>query len=208
MRDVPTDFPLKPKQRRVVDATKSGMVYRSPELVKTLPLLAPPLSYLDFETFSPAIPVYENTRPYQRIPFQRSWHYDYGSGILVHKDFLANGDTDPRREVSETLLRVSEQFSGAVMAWSNYETSVIRDMADLFADLAERLVALQDCRSAPDCTRPCRTPGVLRLLFDEECRPCGCSGGDLRRSRYRRWRRGISSFLPHPGRPRAVTCGS
>jgi predicted RecB family nuclease len=28
------------------------------------------------------------------------------------------------------------------MAWSNYETSVIRDMADLFPDLAERLVAL------------------------------------------------------------------
>jgi hypothetical protein len=142
MRDVPTDFPLKPKQRRVVDAAKSGTVYRSPELVKTLPLLAPPLSYLDFETFSPAIPIYRNTRPYQRIPFQWSWDYDDGSGILAHRDFLANGDTDPRREVCETLLSVSEQFSGAVMAWSNYETSVIRDMADLFPDLAERLVAL------------------------------------------------------------------
>jgi predicted RecB family nuclease len=142
MRDVPTDFPLKPKQRRVVDAAKSGAVYRSPELVKTLPLLAPPVSYLDFETFSPAIPIYENTRPYQRIPFQWSWDHDNGSGILVHRDFLAIGDTDPRREVCETLLSVSERFAGAVMAWSNYETSVICDMADLFPDLAERLVAL------------------------------------------------------------------
>jgi len=61
---------------------------------------------------------------------------------LVHTDFLANGDTDPRREVCETLLSVSAQFPGAVMAWSNYETSVIRDMADFFPDLAERLVAL------------------------------------------------------------------
>jgi hypothetical protein len=142
MRDVPTDFPLKPKQRRVVDAAKSGTVYRSPELVKTLPLLAPPVSYLDFETFSPAIPIYRNTRPYQRIPFQWSWDYNDGSGILVHRDFLANGDTDPRREVCETLLSVSERFAGAVMAWSSYETSVIHDMADLFPDLAERLVAL------------------------------------------------------------------
>ena len=96
MRDVPTDFPLKPKQRRVVDAAKSGTVYRSPELAKMLPLLAPPLSYLDFETFSPAIPIYRNTRPYQRIPFQWSWDYDNGSGILIYRDFLANGDTDPR----------------------------------------------------------------------------------------------------------------
>ena len=142
MRDVPTDFPLKPKQRRVVDAAKSRTVYRSPELVETLPLLAPPVNYLDFETFSPAIPVYRKTRPYQRIPFQWSWDYDSGSGILVHRDFLANGDTDPRREVCETLLSVSERFSGAVMAWSNYETSVICDMADLFPDLAERLFAL------------------------------------------------------------------
>jgi len=97
MRDVPADFPLKLKQRRVVDAAKSGSVYRSPELLKMVPLLAPPVSYLDFETLSPAIPLYRHTRPYQRIPFQWSWDYDNGSGILVHRDFLANGDTDPRR---------------------------------------------------------------------------------------------------------------
>lgn len=142
MRDIPNDFPLNPKQRRVVDAAKSGNVYRSPELLKTLPLFRPPVSYLDFETFSPAIPIYNNTRPYQRIPFQWSWDYDDGNGVLTHQDFLANGDIDPRREVCETLLSVSERFPGAIMAWSNFETSVIRDMADLFPDLAEKLIAL------------------------------------------------------------------
>ncbi len=142
MRNVPDDFPLKLRQRRVVDAAKSGKIYRSPELAKTLPLLAPPVNYLDFETFSPAIPVYTNNRPYQRIPFQWSWDYDDGSGSLVHMDFLASGNSDPRREFCETLLSVSGRFSSAVLAWSNYETSVIRDMADLFPDLTERLVAL------------------------------------------------------------------
>jgi predicted RecB family nuclease len=39
-------------------------------------------------------------------------------------------------------LKVSEQFPGAVMAWSRFEERVIRDMADLFRDLAERLIAL------------------------------------------------------------------
>jgi predicted RecB family nuclease len=142
MRDVPNNFPLKPKQRRVVDAAKSGKVYRSPELVKSMPLLTPPVSHLDFETFSPAIPIYGNTRPYQRIPFQWSWDYDDGSGVLIHRDFLADGGMDPRREFCETLLSVSEQFPGTVMAWSDFETSVIRDMADLFPDMAERLIAL------------------------------------------------------------------
>jgi hypothetical protein len=142
MRDVPHDFPLNPKQRRVVDAAKSGKVYRSPEFSKFLPFLAPPTSYLDFETFSPAIPIYAGTRPYQRIPFQWSWHFNDGNGSLIHSDFLANGDIDPRREFSETLLQVSEQFPGAIMAWSRFEEKVIRDMAELFPDLAERLIAL------------------------------------------------------------------
>jgi predicted RecB family nuclease len=61
---------------------------------------------------------------------------------LIHTDFLANGDTDPRREFSETLLSVSERFSGAIMAWSRFVEKVIRDMADLFPDLTERLIAL------------------------------------------------------------------
>jgi Domain of unknown function(DUF2779) len=142
MKDVPNDFPLKPKQQIVVDAAKSGKIYRSPKLVKLLPLLAPPASYLDFETFSPAIPIYPNSRPYQRIPFQWSWHHDDGSGSLIHAEFLAEGETDPRREFSETLLKISEQFPSVIMAWSQFESKVIRDMAELFPDLAERLTAL------------------------------------------------------------------
>jgi hypothetical protein len=142
MRDVPNNFPLMPKQKRVVDAAKSGKVYRSPEFSKFLPLLAPPTSYLDFETFSPAIPIYADTRPYQRIPFQWSWDFNDGNGSLIHSDFLANGDIDPRREFSETLLQVSEQFPGAIMAWSRFEEKVVGDMAELFPDLAERLIAL------------------------------------------------------------------
>jgi hypothetical protein len=160
MRDVPNSFPLKPKQRRVVDAAKSGKVFFSPELVKMLPLLAPPVSYVDFETFSPAIPNYENTSPYQRIPFQWSWHYNDGSGCLIHRDFLASGDVDPRREFCETLLTVSERFSGAVMAWSNFENSVIRDMADLFPDLAERLIAVSY-----------RIVDLLRIVQDHVAHP-------------------------------------
>jgi hypothetical protein len=142
MRDVPDDFPLKPKQKRVVDAAKSGNVYRSPELAKLLPPLAPPVGYLDFETFSPAVPIYINTVPYQRIPFQFSWHYNDGCGSLTHAEFLAHGDTDPRREFAETLLRVSGEFGGTVLVWSRFEEDVIRDMAEIFPDLAKSLLAL------------------------------------------------------------------
>ena len=124
-----------------------------------LELLAPPASYLDFETFSPAIPIYADTRPYERIPFQWSLHHNDGSG-LVHADFLAKGKADPRREFSETLLEVSEQFPGAIMAWSQFEANVIRDMARLFPDLAERLTALRH-----------RIVDLLRIVHDHVAHP-------------------------------------
>ena len=60
----------------------------------------------------------------------------------MHADFLAEGETDPLREFSETLLRVSEQFPGAIMAWSRFEEKVIRDMSELFPDLAESLTTV------------------------------------------------------------------
>ena len=69
-------------------------------------------------------------------------HYNDGTGSLSHAEFLANGETDPRRDFSETLLRVSEQFPGVIMAWSRFEEKVIRDISELFPDLAERLIAV------------------------------------------------------------------
>jgi hypothetical protein len=159
MKDVPDNFPLDPKQRRVVIAAKSGKVIRSPKLAEMLEPLEPPASYLDFETFSPAIPIYVEARPYQRIPFQWSLHHNDGSG-LVHADCLAKGKADPRREFSETLLEVSEQLPGAIMAWSQFEANVIRDMCRLFPDLAERLTALRH-----------RIVDLLRIVHDHIAHP-------------------------------------
>jgi Domain of unknown function(DUF2779) len=155
MRDVPNNFRLTPTQKRVVDVAKSGKIYRSPQLTTMLQPLEPPVSYIDFETFSPAIPIYVNTRPYQRIPFQWSMHHDDESGSLVHAEFLAKGENDPCREFSETLLSVSERFPGAVIVWSSFEANVIRDMSRLFPDLAEKLTALLY-----------RTVDLLRIVRD------------------------------------------
>jgi predicted RecB family nuclease len=104
--------------------------------------------------------MYVGTRPYERIPFQWSLHHSDGSGSLIHAEFLAKGDTDPRREFSETLLEVSEQFPGVITAWSQFETKVIRDMAELFPDLAESLTAVLY-----------RVVDLLRIVHDNVAHP-------------------------------------
>jgi hypothetical protein len=89
IRDISPDFPLTPGQRRVVDAVVSGQEFVSDELPEALSGLGPPVSYLDFETFSPALPVYQGTHPYQRIPFQGSMHRDRGPTISRRPSVLA-----------------------------------------------------------------------------------------------------------------------
>jgi Domain of unknown function(DUF2779) len=51
----------------------------------------------------PPIPLYEGTRPYQTIPFQWPLHASGGDGVLHHREFLAEGEGDPRKLFTETL---------------------------------------------------------------------------------------------------------
>jgi predicted RecB family nuclease len=144
MRDIPPDFPLTSGQRRVVDAVVSGLEFISDELSEALTALGPPASYLDFETFSPAIPLYVGTRPYQRIPFQWSLHHDDGAGGLDHLEFLAAGETDPRRDFAETLIEAINRMTGPIVVYSPFEASVLRDLAGFFPDLSARLLGVID----------------------------------------------------------------
>jgi predicted RecB family nuclease len=144
MRDIPPDFSLTPSQRRVVDAVVSGQEFISDELPEALTALGPPASYLDFETFSPAIPLYAGTRPYQRIPFQWSVHHDDGAGEVRHFEFLANGGADPRREFAETLLEAINRTTGPIVVYSPFEATVLRALAAFLADLSGPLFAVMD----------------------------------------------------------------
>lgn len=144
MRDIPPDFPLTPGQQRVVDAMVLGREFISDDLQDALVPFGPPASYLDFETFSPAIPLYEGTSPYQRIPFQWSLHHDDGAGNVRHVEFLADGGVDPRWEFAETLLQAVEGGAGPIIVYSSFEASVLRDLAGFLPALSGRLLAVVD----------------------------------------------------------------
>lgn len=63
-----------------------------------------PLQFLDFETFSTAIPMFDGTSPYEQIPFQFSLHIGSKAGAKPeHRKFLAEGRSDPRAEFMRQL---------------------------------------------------------------------------------------------------------
>src|SRR5262249_19716476 len=82
---------------------------------------------------------YEGTRPYQTIPFQWSLHAITADGVLRHREFLADGDGDPRRLFAETLVEALDAFDAPIIVYSGYEQARGTELAAEFADLAQRL---------------------------------------------------------------------
>jgi hypothetical protein len=105
--DIPDDFKLNDSQWQQVVAELKGETHIDRSAVqKFLDDLTFPLYFLDFESFQPAVPLFELSRPYQQIVFQYSLHsLESQNAPLVHKSFLAETDgTDPRIHFIRQLI--------------------------------------------------------------------------------------------------------
>ena len=103
--------------------------------------LSYPLYFLDFESFQPAVPLYDNSSPYEQIVFQYSLHYILEEGgELYHKEFLAYPGEDPRRAVAEHLCEDIPK-DVCVLAYNmGFEKRRIAALAKLYPDLEEHLM--------------------------------------------------------------------
>jgi hypothetical protein len=141
--DIPDDFPLSKPQAIVRLTVITGAEHVSPQLPDELSRLSYPIRYLDFESFSPAIPRYAGTRCYDMIPFQFSMHVEEDDGEVTHREFLWTGDGDPRRPLALALLE-SAGDSGPICVYSGFERRVIKALCNELPDLSMRLEALLD----------------------------------------------------------------
>lgn len=109
-----------------------------------LDTLSYPLYFLDFESFQPAVPLYENSRPYDQIVFQYSLHYyEREGGPLLHREYLAAPGGDPRRALAEQLCRDIPR-GACVLAYNmGFEKGRIGELAELYPDLADHLTDIR-----------------------------------------------------------------
>lgn len=114
-------------------------------IAKFLNTLSYPLYFLDFETMQSAIPPFEGTKPYQQIPFQYSLHYiEYEGGPLLHKEFLGESGTDPRRALAEQLCADIPLDVCTTAYNKSFECSRIKELAEMYPDLADHLLNISD----------------------------------------------------------------
>ena len=148
LRDVPEELLLDDTQRRMQWQTRTGQPYVGDELREFVAALGYPRHCLGFETISFAAPIWEDTGPYEALPFQWSCHTDGGSldessGGLAHAGFVDLSGGPPMRECAETLIDALGG-RGPIVVYSPREQAVIDGLISRYTDLEAPLAAIRD----------------------------------------------------------------
>lgn len=139
IHDLPTDFEASAPVMRQIRSIRANALIVERGLRRALTALKAPLAYLDFETVTPAIPVWTGCAPYDQIPVQFSCHVRGRDGSLAHHAWLAEGGTDPRRPLAEALLEACAGARTVVAYHATFEKSCIEKLAKALPDLAPAL---------------------------------------------------------------------
>jgi hypothetical protein len=104
-----------------------------------------PLCFLDFETFATAIPSFDETKPYQHVPFQYSLHYIEREGAsLHHSEFLAEPNIDLRPELADRLVREIPEHACVVAYNAAFEMARLRELGEFLPKHAMRLRTISE----------------------------------------------------------------
>ncbi len=104
-----------------------------------------PLYFLDFETFSMAIPLFDGVRPYQNIPFQFSCHIIESPGSKTKNlYFLADNDGKDPRPVFLSNLKEALGYnktnstpdpSGSILVYyESFEKTILKELSRAFPE--------------------------------------------------------------------------
>ena len=133
---LPKTAKLSDKQEIQIEALRSGKPHIEREGIRSfLSHLEYPLYYLDFETMMTAIPLYDDVRPYQQLPFQFSLHIVEKPGDKPkHESFLADGKSDPRSEILKRLKGLLGDHGSIVAYNASFETGKLRDCCEAYKE--------------------------------------------------------------------------
>jgi len=148
--DIPPTEKLPDAAKRQLKALKQGKMIVEPGLQAALDeaLGTGRLGYLDFETISRAVPVWDGLAPWQQTVVQFSYHQRRSSVVgsrlsddYTHSAYLAEGPHDPRPEMVERMLEATARAERIVM-YSTFERSRINELAEQVPAFADDLKAL------------------------------------------------------------------
>lgn len=151
MEDVPDDFPLNKNNKLQLDVYRIDQpVIDSNAIKEFLNDLNYPLYFMDFESFQPAVPLFDNSKPYQQIPFQYSVHLKESiNSELKHFEFIAETGIDPRIKFIEGLLKDTNHNGGDILTYNkSFEITrlkeIARDFPQFSNDIEKMILRIKD----------------------------------------------------------------
>ena len=146
IKDIPDGYKLSDNQQLHLKVFKSGRPFLDTAAVASeLAQLSPPIYFLDYETYNPAIPWFDGYHPYQQVVFQYSLHIFRGEGSeLEHFEWVETGAGDPALKILESLAENIGE-TGSVVVWNkSFEAGRNREMGLLYPQYKELLESIND----------------------------------------------------------------
>jgi hypothetical protein len=115
-------------QRQMIQLkyTEEDKEWTSDELPSILAELKYPLHFIDFETYTGALPFHEGMRPYELIAFQWSCHtIPYEGATPIHSEWIETAGKFPNFAFAESLMK-QIGISGTPLMWATHENTVLR----------------------------------------------------------------------------------
>jgi hypothetical protein len=122
---------LSDTQQIQIEVERTGRPHVDKPAVRAfLARLKYPLQFMDFETFSTAIPLVQGTKPYQQIPFQFSLHTVAMPGATPrHYGWIWDGQGDPFTTMLAELRRCLGARGSVVVYNASFESGRLREAA-------------------------------------------------------------------------------
>jgi hypothetical protein len=99
--------------------------------------------FLDMEIWSPAVPKYKGTSPFEQIPFLFSVCYS-DNEIPVFKNYLKPIDTDSRYDFLVALLEATKGFTSVLVFDKNLEQQILGKLENLFPEKKKEIGELRN----------------------------------------------------------------
>ncbi len=146
IKNIPEGFDLSAPQHNQLIVNKTGKPLIDKEMIdSTLGELSYPLYFLDYESYSSAIPVFEGTKSYQQVCFQYSLHVlRKKGGELEHYEYL---HTDSSNPVEPLLESMKENIgpNGSVIVWhKSFEMGRNVEMGEMYPKYAEFMKSVNE----------------------------------------------------------------
>ena len=92
-----------------------------------------PVAFFDIEIYTPAVPVFNGTKPYQQLPFLFSVHLLNGQNLeLEHDYFYAQPGNDPREDFVLACIEKLKDVNTIIVYDDNLERNVINALIRYF----------------------------------------------------------------------------